>query len=707
MKSFINHQTRWRAMSNRSTILRILFFLVGVIAPIIQIYAQADEQLLQVATEMYQFGDKRDALDVFKQAIEKNPLNAKAHYMAGKVIIETIDKEQSLSYFLQAYKLDSEIASDILYMIAHAYHLGYKLELAKEYYNKYLKNIPMASISEDAKISEINKTERKIYECNVAKIMTNSPLKLVITDLGPTVNSPEEDYAPIVSLDQSTMYFTSRRKGSTGDKKDNDNEYFEDIYVCYSKDGKWSAPKNMGIQVNSDLHEAGIGLSPDGKKLFIYKDNDKHKGDIFVSTQNKDGVWSSPSIMDHIINTEYIENSITFTPDGKTLYFSSDRPGGKGGMDIYTSVLDKHGHWSTPSNAGDVINTEYDDEAPFIAGDARTLYFASKGHVGMGGFDIFKSILDTNTKLWSEPMNLHYPINSTDDDIYFATTNDEISGYFSSVKGNGVGDVDIFKMSLDGFMTQLASADSLTKKKIAQLDKDDDTPIAQSTPPKPGQDISNKATNKAKRNTMLHLTILDKKTKKPLEAKIEITSESRKGDIVHNTAKNGSFDYTFQNIERTRYIVTVEKSGYLFKSQIIYIPEPSEDNLPMNLKFELDDIQVGAKCIMRNISFDNDKFTLSSKSNSELTKLLGLMTDNPTLQIEIDGHTDNLGNAIHNKTLSKQRAESVIEWLVKNGINKNRFIAKGFGAERPLASNDDEEEGRELNRRTEFIIVHR
>lgn len=694
-------------MLNRSTIFRILFFFGCVATPFSQTFAQAEEQLLQVAMEMYQFGDKRDALEVFKQAIEKNPLNAKAQYMAGKVIIETIDKEQSLKYFLQAYKLDSEIASDILFMIAHAYHLGYKLDLAKEYYSKYLKNIPMAPISEDAKILEINKTERKIYECNVAKIMTNSPLKVVISNLGVTVNSPEEDYAPIVSLDQSTMYFTSRRKGSTGDKKDNDNEYFEDIYVCYNKDGKWSEPKNMGIQVNSNLHEAGIGLSPDGKKLFIYKDNDKHKGDIFVSTENKEGVWSSPSIMDHIINTEYIENAITFTPDGKTLYFSSDRPGGKGGMDIYTSVLDKHGNWSPPSNVGNIINTEYDDEAPFIAADARTLYFASKGHVGMGGFDNFKSQLDTNTKLWSDPVNLHYPINSTDDDIYFATTNDEKYAYFSSVKGNGVGDVDIFKMSLENFMSQLASADSMTKKKIAQLDNDEDSPIAQNKPTESGQNILNKANTKVKANTLLHVNILDKKTKKPLEGKIEITTESGKGDIVHNTAKNGSFDYTFQNIERTRYIVTVEKLGYLFKSQIIYIPEPSVDNTPMNLKFELDDIQVGAKCIMRNISFDNDKFTISYKSNSELNKLLGLMTENPTLKIEIDGHTDNSGNPIHNKTLSQKRAESVIEWLAKKGINKNRFIAKGFGADKPLASNDDEEEGRELNRRTEFVILQK
>ena len=323
-------------------------------------FGQADEQLLQVATEMYSFGDKRDALDVFKQAIEMNPANAKANYMAGKAIIETINKEQSLEYFLQAYKLDSEIATDILYMIAHAYHLGYKLDDAVEYYNRYLKTIPLASIQEEEKISEIRKTERKIYECSVAKSMTQRPVKIAIENLGATVNSPDEDYAPIVSTDQSTMYFTSRRKGSTGSNKDNDNEFFEDIYVTYSKEGKWTEPVNMGKIVNSDLHEAGIGLSPDGKQLYIYKDNDKHKGDIFFSTQDKSGIWSAPESMDKTINTEFIENAITFTADGKTIYFSSNRPGGKGGMDVYTSQLDANKHWTVPTNLGDVINTEND-----------------------------------------------------------------------------------------------------------------------------------------------------------------------------------------------------------------------------------------------------------------------------------------------------------------------------------------------------------
>lgn len=691
-------------MGNKSLIIkRVLATLLCTIMAYSAAWAQADDQLLQVGTEMYQFGDKRDALDVFKQAIEINPLNAKAHYMAGKAIIETINKEQSLSYFQRAYKLNADISPDILFMIGHAYHLGYKLDEAVDYYNQHLRIIPMASLSEENKIAEIVKTERKIYECTVAKTMMQRPLKASIENLGDIVNSPDEDYAPVVSSDQSTMYFTSRRKGGTGINKDNDNEFFEDIFVSYSKEGKWSAPQNIGTVVNTELHESAIGLSPDGKQLYIYIDNNKHKGDIFYSKLDKAGAWSVPSPMDNTINTEFIENAITFTADGKTIYFSSNKPGGKGGMDLYTSTLDKNSKWTLPVNLGDVINTEHDDEAPFIASDGVSLYFASKGHEGMGGYDIFKSVLDTVTKQWSVPANMQYPINSTDDDIYFSISNDGKNAYFSSVKANGVGDVDIFKISIDAkTMSDLASADSLTKKKIANIDPLEPTLASTS---EAGKESGISKGKKDISPSTLHVSILDKKTKLPLDASIEIRTESGKNDMIHGQAKGGNFDYTFGNKQRTRYIITVEKEGYLFKSANVWVNEPVENNAPLSYTFELEDIEVGAKCVMRNIFFEYDKFTLSEKSDPELNKLLMMMKTNKSMKIEIDGHTDNSGNHLYNKTLSHKRAESVVQWLVKKGMEPSRFMAKGYGEEMPLASNDDEEEGRELNRRTEFVII--
>jgi outer membrane protein OmpA-like peptidoglycan-associated protein len=673
------------------------------------LYAQADEQLYQVANEMYRFGDKRDALDVFIQAIQANPNNAKANYMAGKANIETVNKEEAIDYFLKAYELDNDIADDILYMIAYSYHLGYKLDNAIDYYNQYLKSVPLSSYSESQKISEINKTERRIYECSVAKSMLSRPLKTTIENLGDQINSVDEDYAPVVSGDQSLMFFTSRRKGSTGNNKDNDNEFYEDIYSSSQKDGIWEAPKNLGVPVNTDLHESAIGISADNKKLFLYIDNNQHKGDIFVSEIGKDGKWQAPKPLDKTINTEYIENAITFTQDGKTMYFSSDRPGGKGGMDIYKSILDKDNKWSKPINLGDTINTEHDDEAPFLSADGVTLYFSSRGHEGMGGFDIFTSTLDTVSNTWSLPRNMQYPINSTDDDIYFSITADNKYGYFSSVKPDGIGDVDIFKITIgETLLSEINSADSLTKKKIAKIDpKDSESAINESkSMAESGLIISKKSKKEnAILPAQLQVFIVDKKTKKPLDAQIEIREESGNGELIKGEAKSGKYSYVFGNKERVRYIITVEKQGYLFKSTNAWIAEPSSEKQLLSFTFELDDIQVGAKGIMRNIFFEYDKFTLSEKSNPELNKLYDMLKSNASMKVEIDGHTDNTGNHLYNKSLSEKRAEAVVNWLVKKGIASSRFVTKGYGEDRPLASNDDEEEGRELNRRTEFVII--
>lgn len=688
-------------MSDNSILVKrisILFFSILLLP--FSSFGQADDQLLQVATEMYKFGDKRDALDVFKQAIELNPSNAKAHYMAGKAIIETINKEESLSYFKKAYELNDDVADDILYCIGSAYHYGYKINEAIEYFNKYLNYVPISNYSQSEKMAEVAKTERKIYECGVAKSILKRPVKVEIKNLGEIINSVDEDYAPVLSLDMNTMYFTSRRKGGTGADKDNDNEFFEDIYVSTKTDGVWGAPANLGTTVNTVLHESAIGLSADESQLYIYVDNDKHKGDIFVSKKSKAGTWSVPTPLDKTINSPSIENAITITADGKTMYFTSNRPGGKGGMDIYTSTLDKSNKWTAPINLGDTINTEYDDEAPFIAADGITLFFSSKGHEGMGGFDIFKSQKDTTNNKWSIPLNLQYPINSTDDDIYFSISSDGKQGFFSSVKPSGMGDVDIYAIVLDeALFKELASADSVTKKKLATItanpnkDADDD-------------EVKEKVKQPVINPFKINIKVVSKVDKKPLDATIEIRTENGEGEKINDNVVNGNFDYQFLNTtEKRRYIVTIQKEGYLFKSTHIWINPNSKNGEGLTYTFELDPIQVGAKGVMRNIIFEIDKFTLSEKSNLELNKLLGLLKGNTSMNIEIVGHTDNTGNPAYNKTLSKQRAEAVKAWLIKRNIAASRLQTKGFGEEMPLASNDDEEEGRELNRRTEFVII--
>jgi hypothetical protein len=240
------------------------------------------------------------------------------------------------------------------------------------------------------------------------------------------------------------MVFTSRRNG-TGSKIDTDGQYFEDIYITHLKNGIWSDPKGIS-ELNTNDHDASISISADGQELYIYKaehDNIKKTegGDIFVS-RLKGTTWSQPEKLAPVINSQSKESHISISSEGRTIYFSSNRPGGFGGMDIYTVSKLPNGKWGRARNLGPAINTEYDEDSPFIHPDGKTLYFSSAGHKTMGGLDIFKSV--TNKGSWTPPVNIGYPINSTDDDVYYTPTPDGKRAYFASYRKGSYGKTDIF-----------------------------------------------------------------------------------------------------------------------------------------------------------------------------------------------------------------------------------------------------------------------
>ena len=275
--------------------------------------------------------------------------------------------------------------------------------------------------------------------------------------MGDSVNSEYPDFAPVISADEATLIFTSRRAGGTTDDKTlDDNQYYEDIYISTkNKDGEWGTAKPIGSNINSAGHEASIGLSADGQQLFIYKatfeKGDKGDGNIYKSDLNGD-VWTVPEKMGSDINTDKSwETSACLTSDGQTLYFVSDREGGYGGRDIYKCVKLPNGEWSKSQNLGAPINTEYDEDGPFIHPDGKQLYFASKGHKSMGGFDIFFSTKNESDSgiSWTEPINMGHPINTTDDDVFFVTSTDGKRAYYSSFQEGGFGEKDIYQLSLN------------------------------------------------------------------------------------------------------------------------------------------------------------------------------------------------------------------------------------------------------------------
>jgi outer membrane protein OmpA-like peptidoglycan-associated protein len=469
----------------------------------------------------------------------------------------------------------------------------------------------------------------------------------------------------------------------------NANELFdrEDIYQSIKVDGKWNTPLNLGKPINTPEHDAIVALSPDGNTMFLYKASGE--GDLYYAKKTKKG-WTKPESLGSNINTKYSETSISVTADGKTIYFSSNRPGGFGGFDIYKSERKENGRYDRPENLGPVINTSDDDDSPFIHPDGVSLYFSSKGHATMGGYDIFVSIMDS-TGEWSLPQNLGYPINTTKDDIYFVLSADNKHGYYSSEKAGGYGSSDCYLITMP------------TRQMEEVVEKE--------APKKFNFDVGNAGTPKmvlqvATQKTVNPITIFkgkifDDLTKEPLETEIIITDNvtgQKLSDI--ESGADGSFLIVLNSGKN--YGIAVTKKGYLFHSENFDLP-PSSDYQEVEKDIYLKKAALGTKIVLRNIFFDFDKATLRKESTKELERLLGILKENPTLKVEIAGHTDNIGSAEYNQKLSENRAQAVVDYLIEQGIDKKRLTYAGYGLAKPMTSNDTEK-GRQLNRRTEFEI---
>lgn len=393
------------------------------------------------------------ALKNFLDAYREDSSGSNINYKIGLCYLHSASqKKKAESYFEKSVLKISKSYDDIepsetsappeaYYYLAKAQHLSYKFDEAIANFEKYKTYIPAK------KIERIKDVDHQIEICKNGKEFVSNPTKVVITNLGDTVNSPSPDYSAVISADESVLIFTSRREGSTGGLRTVSNEFYEDIYISHKKpDGTWSGPVSIDENINTTGNEASVGLSADGQQLFIYKD-DNGDGNIYYCNLEGDR-WSTPIKLGSDINSKFWEPHACVSADGNTLYFVSDRPGGYGGRDIYKCVKLPNGQWSLAKNLGPTVNTEYDEDAVFIHPDQVTLFFSSNGHKTMGGFDIFFTSASEDGK-WSEPTNVGYPINTTDDDIYYVVSTDGKRAYFSSAREGGLGEKDIYLVSLE------------------------------------------------------------------------------------------------------------------------------------------------------------------------------------------------------------------------------------------------------------------
>jgi outer membrane protein OmpA-like peptidoglycan-associated protein len=451
-----------------------------------------------------------------------------------------------------------------------------------------------------------------------------------------------------------------------------DNKPWEDIFYATKNGGAWLKAQNIGSPVSAPNHESTLFMSPDGKTLYIYKDDGA--GDIFVATKKPDGKWGAPESFTDINTADYTETSMSITPDGKVLYFASNRPGGLGGLDIYTSTLDSRGHWQRPRNLGATINSAMDEESPFIDFTGKTLYFSSRGGKGMGGHDIYKSTLtDAEKNTWSAPENLGYPINTPDDDVFFVSTKDGTRGYYASVREDGRGYSDIYRI-------EMIPAPPVKKETVT-------------APAKVIQPVK------------FSVRVFDAATKAPIAAKVVLKGKADNTPVAFANTRTGAFDFSISDESGKEYMLSVEREGYAFQNVAIALPGATDQPQAINRTVELKKLQVGVSSVLRNIYFEFNRASFKPESYTELSKLENMLRQNPTVKVEIAGHTDNYGTWDYNKRLSTERATAVRNFLTGKGIDPRRITASGYGASKPLASNDDEPGGREINRRVEFKVI--
>lgn len=507
----------------------------------------------------------------------------------------------------------------------------------------------------------INASILGILLCGFASAQNDS-VKIDITNLGSDVNSAYPDYSPVISADGAIMLYTSRKPNTEKDIKKN-KQSMEMIYISTSSGDKWKASSPAPSPVNVPArNNVVLGLSNDGQKMMIYRDDDAGNGNIWETSLN--GVtWSEPTLLPAPINTPSHESSASISPDGKTIYFVSERPGGLGGRDIWICTKNTDGSWGEAVNPGAAINTKENEEGVFIHPDGTSLYFSSKGRKGQGGYDVYKSTRVNG--MWTTAENLGTPVNSAGDELFYQLTADGKKAYYASSGQPGcIGELDIYQITY--------------------------TPIE-------------KAKDRGPKLTLLKGIVTDSITHKPLTARIDIY-DNEKNELVTSVYSNSATGAYLVSLPAGKnYNITATAPGYLFHSDNVLVPDSSSYK-ELKKDIELQKLEVGSSIVLNNIFFDYNKATLRPESYAELNNLMKLMQENPTLVIEISGHTDNRGTAEYNKKLSKDRAQAVVDYLISKGIPSNRMTYAGYGFDKPVKPNTTEE-NMQLNRRVEFKII--
>ncbi len=433
----------------------VLLLLLGTIPGFAQksVVDNAGEKIRQFnAHSAFNRGEFKTALGLYKDLVKDKPGDADFAFWVGECYFNLSDVPNAIEFFEKSEQLDANSASNLHLELGKCYQLSGAIDKAITEFEAF------KTTSYGAKNLKESDVDHFLNQCKAAKEMMAHPLNVSIENLGNVINTEYEDKHPSITADGKKMIFTSRRprdKDSPVDKE-GDGKYFQDIYVSVWDTVKkmWGDPDLLPGSINSDYNDAVCSISPDGKQVFVYRNDpiDARGGDIWVSKLGSSGRWGAPKPMGRPINTTYWEGDACLSPDGNTIYFTSERKvkGAMGRSDIYMCTRkSKSGEWSDAINLGPDINTEYDEGGVYIAADGKTLFFCSDGHNSMGSYDIFKTVNENG--VWSKPVNLGYPINTIGAEKSFIITTNGKTAYISSDRKGGFGDVDIYKVDLGNY----------------------------------------------------------------------------------------------------------------------------------------------------------------------------------------------------------------------------------------------------------------
>lgn len=625
------------------------------------------------------------ARDHYLFANQYNSENPQLNYKLGVCYLFTDDKYRAIDYFLKAYTLDPEVSRNINYLLGQSYQLVLEFDKAIRHYNMHMDAIPP-----DVKIEYEEVLIKRIQECENGRKLVMNPMRVILKNLGDPINSKYDDYNPLFAFGDTTLFLTSRRPFEKSKRNDIDNKYNEDIYSSSISDGIFNPARRLDNPFNSPNNDALVAITPDGNGAIVYKGH-IDGGQIEISEYDQEKMkWSKPKGIKGKIASKQGETSAAFSPDMTELYFvSKNKNLSLGGKDILVSELNEKGKWSDPVNIGNSINTPYDEEGVFLTPDGLHLYFASEGHNSMGGFDIFHSekLADGS---WSDPVNLGYPVNTPDDELFYITDQTGSLGYYSTIREGGMGSKDIYKV------IYLGSEKELIFKTTDQL-------VAGPGPLKTGF-LSIPAVHTLDATFALRGVVMDTIGEhEPVGARLIFTDPStgRMETSVLSDSITGQYNASLP--EPKVYGVEIIAPGYLYFLDILDLSLENSDQIVAR-DFYLQQVEVGIKVVLDQIYFQTGKAVLMPESNDELDQVFRFLENNPGMKLEISGHTDNTGSLRINQRLSRERAKAVVDYLVKRGISPEMLISQGFADSQPVASNDTAD-GRQQNRRVEFKVI--